>query len=252
VQDLNPAPVITVTGPGTQTLTVAPNITYFTLSFNGVTTGLLDLYSPTVAADIQNALNALSVIGPGGVTVAATATFGVFSVTFNGALATTVTPIIGTGVSGSFPAASLTKLGNGTVVFPNASNYTGETYINQGALNIQNPSALGNGAPEVQELIIFGPNGTFTLGFNGSTSATPIDIAPYNPITVANAVALATAIQNALNALPSISSMGSVTVTALAAEGGNLSAFAVVFNGALAMINVPQISATTTGGKSMN
>src|SRR5207237_138275 len=90
-----------------------------TLSFNGATTGNINLASATLANDSQAALNGLSTIGcllpvPGSVTVNQSPVDRLmFTVTFGGALSNvTIPPISGTGVAGtsdpvvvSFPVA---------------------------------------------------------------------------------------------------------------------------------------------------
>src|SRR5262249_48098397 len=53
------------------------------------------------------------------------------------------------------PPASLSKVGPGTLVFPNANNYSGRTFVNNGVLNIQNIGSLG----------VFNP--AFAVGMNG-------------------------------------------------------------------------------------
>jgi autotransporter-associated beta strand protein len=106
------------------------------------------------------------------------------------------------------PASSLAKVGAGTVILPTANNYSGETYVNDGILNIQNNNALGVPTSNVQALTVTGNAGTgsqFQLTFNGfSTPA----VGTYGALTVGSnstpASALALLVQMALNALPSI------------------------------------------------
>ncbi|MFO0880151.1 MAG: hypothetical protein U0840_22615 [Gemmataceae bacterium] len=93
-------------------------------------------------------------------------------------------------------AAILRKVGTGTVVFDDANSYVGETYVDQGVLKIRNAGALGPIINEVQTINIVGPGGFFTLTFNGSTTSS------------LPAAATATDIQNALNALPSMTTPG--------------------------------------------
>ena len=138
------------------------------------------------------------------------------------------------------PAASLTKVGTGTLVFPNANTYTGKTIIAAGILNIQNAASLGGGAAEQQVINVTGPNGTFVLNFNGAATA-PINI---------NSPTLLADITTALNSLATITGPaagGFVTVTQGSAPNSNQ--FTVVFGGDLAVYNVPPITVTRlTGG----
>jgi autotransporter-associated beta strand protein len=138
----------------------------------------------------------------------------------------------------SVPAASLTKVGAGTLVFPSANTYSGKTFVNAGVLNIRNAGALGAGAPEKQTLTVIAASGTFQLTFNGSTSPTLLNV---------NSPTLRADIAAALNALPTIANVGgSVTVTQGAAPATNV--FTVTFGGSLASTNVPQITATGSTG----
>ena len=106
------------------------------------------------------------------------------------------------------PASSLAKVGAGTVILPTANSYSGETYVNDGILNIQNNNALGVPTSNVQTLTVTGNAGTgsqFQLTFNGfSTPA----VGTYGALTVGSnstpASCLALLVQMALNALPSI------------------------------------------------
>ncbi len=137
------------------------------------------------------------------------------------------------------PAASLTKVGTGTLVFPIANSYAGKTIVSAGVLNMQNAASLG-GAAEQQLINVTGPNGTFTINFNGA-STTPINI---------NSPTLLADITNALNALPTIGGPpagGFVTVTQGSTPNTNL--YVVTFGGNLAGYNVPLMTIPTlTGG----
>ncbi len=152
-------------------------------------------------------------------------------------------------------AANLTKQGTGTLYLTNAqgfiSNYTGQTNINAGIVNVQSSSALGasssvvvaNGATlqtqqkavpvnNVQTVTITGlpTGGNFTLAFNGQQTA---NIA-FN--------ATAATIQTALQALSSIGA-NNVLVT-----GSAPGPFFVTFTGALAGAPQPALTFTNLFG----
>jgi autotransporter-associated beta strand protein len=277
----------------------------FTLTFNGSTTGALDITSSTLATDIQQALNNLPSIQGAGGSVTVTPSNNGYLVAFGGKLANTAvgtltaTPQAGVAVNISVilpgqqgalrnvsgnntyqgaitlqttfvnnnavgtsigvdpgevltvqgtiqdptvipvPAGTLTKLGAGTLVLPNANTYSGATFVNNGILNIQNASSLGAGGPEQQTVAVFGGNGTFTLSFNGFTT-TPLDV---------TSISLASDIQTALNNLPSIGGLpqpGSVQVTQ--GTGNSSNVFTVVFLGSLQFTNVPQLTWSNLSG----
>lgn len=129
-------------------------------------------------------------------------------------------------------AANLTKVGLGTLVFPNANTYGGQTFINQGILNIRNATSLGVDSPEVQTVTVFGSNGTFTLNFNDQQTIPPL------PLTATD-----TQVEAALNLLSTIGGVGgSVTVT----RSGGI--FTVTFGGSLLGQDLPQMTATGEGG----
>ncbi|MFO0936555.1 MAG: autotransporter-associated beta strand repeat-containing protein, partial [Gemmataceae bacterium] len=130
------------------------------------------------------------------------------------------------------PTPRLRKADLGTVVLQNADAYSGKTVVDQGVLRFQNPLSLGMSRNEVQTISNFLSSGTFSLTFNGATTA---------PIP-ANAAAIQ--VENALLALASISGVGgTVTVTSAPAQGGT--AFTVTFGGTLANQNLPQIVVST-------
>ena len=97
---------------------------------------------------------------------------------------------------------------------------------------MQNAGALGSGAnPERQTLNVTGPNGTFELSFNGSTTG-PINI---------GSPTLLTDLTNALNALPSISGPSQLGGARDRCSGlaSNSNVFTITFGGNLAFSNVP-------------
>jgi autotransporter-associated beta strand protein len=143
------------------------------------------------------------------------------------------------------PAASFSKVGAGTLVFPNVNTYTGKTLINQGVLNIQSGSTtigstpvspLGAVVNEVQTVNVAGPaTGLFSLTFtnNGASAST-------GPLP---ALISAADLQTALNKLSTIGGVGgSVTVT----QSG--STFTVTFGGTLGGINLPQMTGAGLSG----
>lgn len=139
----------------------------------------------------------------------------------------------------SLVPTDLTKVGTGALVFPNANPYTGNTYINEGILNIRNPNSLGVNTSAVQTVSVSGTSGSFKLTFDGFPSllsnAMPFDV---------DAATMQTEI-NALLATPgspgyvSGAVHGTVTVTTQA----NGSTFNVTFGGTLAAISVPMLYA---------
>lgn len=155
-----------------QTITVTGSAGSFTLTFNGQTTPSL-LFDAS-AAQVQAALNGLSSIGAIGGSVLVSLTGNVYSVTFGGTLSGADQPQItavgvggasvsvGTstpgalsrltisgvvqdsaGVPASFKPVELHKVGDGTIVFPNANTYQGLTQVDNGILNIRNDGSLG-------------------------------------------------------------------------------------------------------------
>jgi hypothetical protein len=90
--------------------------------------------------------------------------------------------------------------------------------------------------PEVQKLTVDANSGTFTLKFEGGTTA----VLPYN-VKASGGVGPEASVENALNALTAIGkSFGSVSVTE-APEGPNTTVYTVTFGGALANQDVKEI-----------
>ncbi|MSQ93232.1 MAG: hypothetical protein EXR98_01605 [Gemmataceae bacterium] len=137
------------------------------------------------------------------------------------------------------PPADLTKVGAGTLIFPTANSYTGNTFINEGALNIRDDQALGVNTSAVQTLAVNGTSSTFTLTFKTQTTGS-LNVG----LPASGGVGPTASLQNALNALSSINAGGgSVVVTQL----GNV--YSVYFNGPpLAMTAQPLLVATVAPG----
>jgi autotransporter-associated beta strand protein len=113
---------------------------------------------------------------------------------------------VSSGVSG-VAASTLIKVGAGTLFFPTANTYQGTTEIRAGVLNISDTDALGTATTnEVQQITLTGARtGSFSLTFTPPGSAVSETTAPL-VINSADASPdrLASAIQAALEALPSI------------------------------------------------
>jgi autotransporter-associated beta strand protein len=143
--------------------------------------------------------------------------------------------------------ASLSKVGAGTLVFPAARTYTGATYVDNGALNIQAgtnaavpaSSALGGGIPEQQTITVLGNNGTFSLTFNGSTTSV-LAVPANDPQFLSH---LTTALQN----LPTVQGAGAF-VAVTQGLGSSSNVYTVTFLGSLQYTNVPQIVTNTVTG----
>jgi hypothetical protein len=121
----------------------------YTLSFNGQTTGALPFNATT--ASVQAALAALPTIGAGNVKVSGSA--GAYVVTFTGALGgSSVNPLSGSGAGGANVALS--------TLIPGTSGGTAFSAGNGGS-----PHAA------TRTITISGASGTYTLSFNGQTTA---------------------------------------------------------------------------------
>ncbi|OWK41577.1 Glycosyl hydrolase, BNR repeat precursor [Fimbriiglobus ruber] len=208
---------------------------WFTLTFGNVTTTDLNAASPTLASDIQAALNNLTsvyqvrTIPPttppgfpqlsGSVTVTQQANKNNFTITFGGAF--------DPGVAGGLP-------------------YLTPGFANQHASDFGLVTGGPIGATVVQEnsskqsvnvlLPQTGTPQTFTLSFNGQTTA------PIDPTSSAN---LAAIIQTDLNSLSTIGGIGGSVVVQQDATVQTL--YYIQFGGALTKKYVPQITANDTG-----
>ncbi|MFO0801905.1 MAG: MBG domain-containing protein [Gemmataceae bacterium] len=137
-----------------QTITVFGSTGLFNLNFNGATTGVL-AWNAT-AAQVQAALNGLSTIGgAGGSVLVTSASFGAggtqYTVTFGGSLANLDVPQILAGdvgtITDSGSVFTLDKELAGTLILSSANVIGGAISVNQGALRVEDPGALGSSGP---------------------------------------------------------------------------------------------------------
>ena len=218
------------TRPEIQTVTVTGTAGTFTILLNGVSTAALQF--DATAAQVQAALNALT--GIGGTSGALNNVSG--TNTYSGAVTfasntsiganpnTTITiPVVQDPTPLTAPAPAFTKVGLGTVVFPNANAYGGLTVVRDGVLSIQNPQAIGIGRSEMQSFSTVGTVGAFTLTFNGQTTVPLLFNVPASGGASANS-----SVQNALNALSSVKRTEIQTVKL---SGLNTGTFTLTFGG---------------------
>jgi autotransporter-associated beta strand protein len=260
---LTPGQKVTIAGVpvggynGTFTVLTAPTLTTFTYA---AVAGLTPSGGGTATPGLTMLAEPLTLFGPGNNSVGALQSSGGYN-TWTGTVSLQTDssaqgqygPSIGVDpglqliVSGTVqdpltpptppvPAASLFKVGNGQLVFPNANTYSGLTLVTAGDLNVENPSALGAGNPEVQTITVLGANGSFALKFMGQTTP-PLNINPPPPATLAGNI------QNALNQILSTLAPpyqgGHVTVTQ--GTGSSSNVYTVNFGGLLAFGNMPQL-----------
>lgn len=147
-----------------------------------------------------------------------------------------VTGVVEDPIPAPIPPASiqppaLTKVGTGTVVFTNNNAYTGNTFINEGVLNIQHSFALGINTSAVQTVSVSGAPGSFQLGFDGYPGllTTPL-VLPFTKSDLQNAL-------NTLLANPAAPGGGNGLVTVELESNGFT--YDVTFGGSLANIHVP-------------
>jgi autotransporter-associated beta strand protein len=158
----------------------------------------------------------------------------------------TVTGTIKDTTPAQVPSPTLTKTGPGTLVFPNANTYSGETDVNVGTLNIRKAGALGGVVNEVQTVTLGGSfNGTFALTFNGATTG-PLSANFFTDATFASDI------ESALNGLSSVigpdsAHPGSVSVAWDLFASPNV--VTITFDGGfLAGVNQNAMTATGAGG----
>jgi autotransporter-associated beta strand protein len=205
----------------------------FSLSFGGQSTAPLDGASPTLAADIQAALNGLSTVGGAGAHVIVTRAGNFYSVTFGGTLlgsdvsrilsdnpdVIVTTPQDGRDPRfgmfvGSITMHPINPLLPGGLNHPVNQAACNTLYLATGEANATGDSFYGTGiyvsrdagktwellhGQTIQTVTVTGPSGTWTLEVFGETTS---DL-PYN--------ASAQEVQDALNQLPSLEDGASVT-----------------------------------------
>jgi len=249
-----------------QTVTVnGPAGSSFQLSFGGFSTPALAVGS--TAGQVQFALNNLtSISGIGGFV---SVTLGgnnnnIYTINFGGALTASAPPmILATGLGGAsakmgvltdaigvdpatqltvtsqvtdpptvpVPAASLSKVANGTLVFPNPNPYSGYTYIDQGVLQIQDVRSLGNSGPEVQQVKVIASGGSFFLSFNGfNTGTSAISASPGGATELGSTATITT------TAAHGYTVGESVTITGVGVAG---------YNGTFTITNIPSPTSFT-------
>ncbi|MFN4257799.1 MAG: autotransporter-associated beta strand repeat-containing protein [Gemmataceae bacterium] len=184
-----------------QAITVDPSVTagQFTISYGGYTTAPLNFNATT--AQVQTQLLSLPSIGAGGVAVAGSP--GAYEVTFIGNLANANVE--------EMTVANLSLVGGDVSVF----------------------TARDGQSDEIQTISLDGgvTGGTFTINFNGRTTA-PI---AFN--------ATAAAVQAALQALAPEIGTGNVTVLG---GGGANGVYTLIFRNGLGSANVPEVTVDAT------
>ncbi len=211
----------------------------------------------TVGANVVLAANP-----PTGTTSIAIVAIGTASNVAIGANATTtlkIGPASGVGGPGgivqyaspapAYPASlqpiSLTKLGTGTLDLSGANNgpgvaFTGDTYVTAGALDVQNPNALGVNTTAVQTLKL-SPDlgGSFTLGFVGYAATVTTGTILLAPASALSLATLNTQLAEMM-ALPGAPGGGTGTAIAAATSLGNV--WTITFGGSLANQPVPMLN----------
>ncbi len=148
-----------------ETVTVAgPATGSFTLTFNGKTTGSMP--STASAAQVAAQLSALSTIGNGNVMVSKAGS--TFTITFQGALGgMLLPPLSGAGSNGAVVTLTIVQDGSeATVVNPG-----GTLQLDNGiTMSTEGLTLSGNGASEVQQVVLSdtASTDTFTLSYNNS------------------------------------------------------------------------------------
>ena len=75
-------------------------------------------------------------------------------------------------------------MGLGIVNLAGTNTYLGATFVDAGALDLQNSSALGGTGSEIQTITTYGSSGTYTLTFNGAPTIPLAFNEPATPLAV--------------------------------------------------------------------
>jgi autotransporter-associated beta strand protein len=140
-------------------------------------------------------------------------------------------------VNKSPSGSGIDKIDGGTLALASADTFRGTVHVEGGILNVQNSQALGStGIDEVQTVTVPG-TGMFQVTFNNQTTG----LLPVG-IPASGGTGPTASLQNALNALASVSGVGgSVTVTLAG------TVYTVTFGGSFAGFDQPQMSASGAG-----
>lgn len=236
---------LTLTGNGpslNQIVTIGGASGTFKLTFQGQTTGPLDITSPTLGNDIQNALNALNTIGApiggvgGSVNVSPSGLASSYTVTFGGSLAQAIPPRMGVTALTGTATATVAGSGNASVINLSDDNmWRGPgTWKTNTTIDVRNGSRLTlfgaiddgapSGPPQGSGLTKIG-NGELVLGgsntYRGTTNITQ------GVVTLENSQALGT------------NGIGESQQIVLSGATAGTTKFAVSFNGSALTPDVP-------------
>ena len=144
---------------------------------------------------------------------------------------------------GGSTASLLTKGGNGLMVLSNnANSYTGTTTVAGGNLRVTSNGALGGSVSEVQTFAVTSTGGgsfTISFGANNPQTTTALNFSGVTPPSI-------TDVQNALNALLVVGGLGGSVSVASSNPAGPTTTYTLTFNGALAGVNVGQVTVAPT------
>ena len=248
-----PAPQLRKAGPGTVVFPSAEQYAGKTV----VAEGVLRILNPQALGQNRSEQQMIGVYGNSGT----------LTLTYNGQSATINLPLtpanlrtaIQTALTGLLPAGGSVTVttvapappgGNqflvtfgGTVANMNVTPITANLPVGVPAVNLATATTVQDGfGPEVQTVTVTATNGTFRLTFRGQATG----FLRYN-VPASGGVGPTASLQNALNALSTIGGVGgSVGVTSATILGGTV--YTIVFGGSLANSNLPQLTATVTGG----
>jgi autotransporter-associated beta strand protein len=203
-----------VLNPTGQEIALAGSSGTFTLTFNGQTTSVLNLASPTLTTDMQTALNQLSTVSGAGGAVSVSHTTGsdIYTVTFLGSLAEANNPLM-TATTFSGDVAVIVTGSNAALMSLSGDNtWRGPVSLNAsstldvaGSSRLSLDGAVSDATNLFQTLTL--PSGgpvLFTLSFKGATTGTLSSSDP----------SLAVDMATALNALTTVSAAGGIVTVA--------------------------------------